>query len=375
MHVIYVHNVCEALPTGVELLLSRGEQEDSRAGPVLVAPKPVTTVYLNPCQRVLFSPVRDANPFFHLAEALWMLAGRNDAKFLNLFVKDFGERFAETDGTVHGAYGHRWRKALGFDQLDHVVATLKRDPTSRQCVIQMWDASPEACTGYDDLRGSWKDRPCNTHIYLRVREDKGWRERGDKFSHVLDITVPCRSNDIIWGAYGSNAVHFSILQEYLAARIGVGVGRYYQISNNYHAYVGELERLGKRAGAALDMGKPRPQLAGKLQDNRYGAHIAPEPLVTEPLVSDPATFDQELYELLCMVETQSFHRNQARQWRNSFLRDTVYWMLIAHRFWRDGDKSILDMVGFMGASDWRTACAEWFERRMLARQVKEVTTT
>ena len=40
----------------------------------------------------------------------------------------------------------------------------------------------------------------------------------------LQMTVHCRSNDIIWGTYGANAVHFSILQEYVAARIGVDLG-------------------------------------------------------------------------------------------------------------------------------------------------------
>ena len=33
---------------------------------------------LTPCERVLLYPERNANPFFHLYESLWMLAGRND---------------------------------------------------------------------------------------------------------------------------------------------------------------------------------------------------------------------------------------------------------------------------------------------------------
>src|SRR5262245_49446193 len=109
MITIYAKNVREALPQGLKLLRDCGKEEPSRAGMVRVAPCPVMTVYAEPCDRVLFSPERDANPFFHLAEALWMLAGRKDAEFLNLFVKDFGKRFAEEDGTVHGAYGARWR--------------------------------------------------------------------------------------------------------------------------------------------------------------------------------------------------------------------------------------------------------------------------
>jgi hypothetical protein len=49
--------------------------QGSRAGDVLVAPHPVMSVTSIPTERVLFDPARDANPFFHLFESLWMLAG------------------------------------------------------------------------------------------------------------------------------------------------------------------------------------------------------------------------------------------------------------------------------------------------------------
>src|SRR5690606_25799426 len=34
------------------------------------------TEYSHPQERVLFSAVRDANPFFHFMESLWIMAGR-----------------------------------------------------------------------------------------------------------------------------------------------------------------------------------------------------------------------------------------------------------------------------------------------------------
>ena len=219
MRTIHARNVNDAWTQAVQMMLEEGRCEDSRAGPVLVMPCPVMTVYAKPCERVLFDRVRDANPFFHLFEAMWMLAGRNDAEFLNLFVKDFGARFAQSNGTIHGAYGFRWREHFGFDQLDFIVKQLKENPGNRQAVLQMWD------TGYamDLVVKDWKDRPCNTHVYFRIRD-----------LH-LDMTICCRSNDILWGAYGANAVHFSFLQEYMAGRIGCAVGLMYQFSNNWHA--------------------------------------------------------------------------------------------------------------------------------------------
>lgn len=370
MEVIRVRNVAEALPAGLEYLARAGRWENSRAGRVLVAPGPVTTVYERPRERVLFSAVRDANPFFHIAESLWLLAGRNDVAFLNNFVRDFGERFGEEDGTEHDAYGHRWRKAFGFDQLDAVVRQLSENPESRQAVVQMWDATSthdvfsstyrdyEGERGEDDLRGEWRTRPCNTHAYLRIRDQPDEYTFTEKTGSVLDITVLCRSNDIVWGAYGANAVQFSVLQEYLAARLDVGVGRYYQISNNYHCYEDQFQKLNPGRG---------PEVVESLRDNRYEHSAAPF-----PLVHDAETFDRELKYLLELYEIldegppiESAHYC-ARQLHNRFLSHVVWPMLMSHYSWRvkkdiDAARKWCDAIQ---AADWQLAAREWIERRV-----------
>lgn len=220
---IKVSNVNQALYEGIWRLKMSGILEDSRAGKVLVMPGPVMTTYLRPEQRVLFNPIRDANPVFHLMEAIWMLAGRNDVRSLLSFNSTY-DLFAEPDGAVHGAYGHRWRKAFGFDQILAIIAMLKADPNSRQAVLQMWDGY-DGVIGSNDLKGKWKDRPCNTHIYFDGRGGK------------LNMTVCCRSNDMVWGGYGANVVHMSMLQELIAWGVGLKIGVYRQFSNNFHVYV------------------------------------------------------------------------------------------------------------------------------------------
>ena len=75
MKVIHARNVNDAVVKGAELLKAGGLTQDSRAGGTLEYPEPVCTVYERPLERVLFDAIRDANPFFHLMEALWMLAG------------------------------------------------------------------------------------------------------------------------------------------------------------------------------------------------------------------------------------------------------------------------------------------------------------
>ena len=226
MYVLNVANVNEALPRALCYLRDCGEPEQTRNGPALVAPGPVATVYRYPRERVLFDAERDANPFFHLFESLWILAGRRDVAFLSMFngrIADYSD-----DGEVfHAAYGYRLRNHFGnMDQIDYACGQLMKNRQSRRAALQIWSA-------LDDLGSDSKDLPCNDMVMLRVRDLK---ESLHDSKQVLDITVCNRSNDAIWGAYGANAVQFSFLQEYMASKIGVGVGRYTQMSHNLHVY-------------------------------------------------------------------------------------------------------------------------------------------
>lgn len=223
MRCIQIDNVNQALSEGLRVLGHSGVESESRNGRVLMLNEPVATTYERPWCRVLFSPLRNANPFFHFMESLWMLAGRDDVEFVARFNKGMTQ-YSDDGATLHGAYGQRWRSQFGFDQLTEVIAELKTDPLSRRAVLAMW--SPEL-----DLNQQGKDFPCNTHVYFDRRDGK------------LNMTVCNRSNDIWWGAYGANAVHMSYLQEYVALALGASIGRYTQMSNNYHLYPDKLPEI------------------------------------------------------------------------------------------------------------------------------------
>src|SRR5690606_13885482 len=112
----------------------------SRYGDVLRIPEPVIITYRKPRERVLFNQKRDCNPFFHLYESLWMLAGRNDVASLAYYNKRMPE-FSDNGKTFHGAYGYRWRNHFGWDQLRAIVEELRTNSNSRRVVLQMWDAN------------------------------------------------------------------------------------------------------------------------------------------------------------------------------------------------------------------------------------------
>jgi thymidylate synthase len=355
LRIVDAYNVDDALALGLAMLQEDGVLEQTRNGPALVMPCPVMTINEKPLHRVSLSPIRDANPFFHLMEALWMLAGRNDIKWLDQFVGDFSKRFGDPDGAgdvvQHGPYGFRWRNHFDVegggdrerlpDQLDTVVRLLKANPSDRRVVITMWD--PVA-----DLSTNFKDIPCNTHIYPRVRierelylgpptlDGRKWNER-----QVLDLTVCCRSNDAIWGCHGANAVHFSILQEYLAARISVEVGKLYQLSNNYHAYTGEMQKL-------------MPDIQGELYDDY-------DRLGSTRIVTDPDMFDDDL--------TTFFADNwrDGKLYVNGFFWRVAVPLRKAYALWRDGQRDEARYVVHhqMARCDWQIAAGNWFERRAM----------
>ena len=162
MNTLKVRNVNEALERGIDLFCFPDNyiEQDSRNGKTLELNEPLTTVYQNPWERVLFCTKRDANPFFHFIESLWMLNGNNDLAPLTYFVKSMKD-FSDDGRTLNAAYGNRWRSYFGEDQIEQIIDILIKNPDDRRAVLQMW--------GIKDLADKSLDVPCNTNIYFKIR--------------------------------------------------------------------------------------------------------------------------------------------------------------------------------------------------------------
>lgn len=330
MHVIRARNVHQAIPEAMRYMRLHGCPENSRNGQVLRAPGPVTTAYEEPRERVEFHPTRDSNPFFHFMESLWMLAGRRDVAWVQQFNSNIG-RYSDDGETFHGAYGHRWRYHFKQDQLLAAISELVRNPESRRVVVQMWDAR-------SDLGREGKDLPCNTNIYF-ARSTGG----------ALDMTVCNRSNDIVWGCYGANAVHMSFLHEFMAVACRMPVGTYYQVSNNWHLYVEpHLILMNQLADEAPDppSKRPCPYEAGT---------VSPGRLVT-------IAWDRWLDDLQMFVD----HDGTMGTADPFFRRDAIPMIRAWKVFKTDSpnrhDEAIQICSGIQ-SSDWRLACTQWIERR------------
>ena len=199
------------------LMSMSGQPECSRNGEVLTIQEPLTVTVKNPLNRVLIDPVRQANPYFHVMEFIWMMAGNNQPNWIKAFNSRF-EEYADNLNSkgvdiIHGAYGHRWRNHFNLDQIHAAVDMLEYNPESRRVVLSMWDTNADLGKAHNDL-------PCNTHIYLRVVGGK------------LNMTVCNRSNDVVWGMTGANAVHMTMLHELISLAAHIPIGKYIVVSRD-----------------------------------------------------------------------------------------------------------------------------------------------
>lgn len=313
---------------------AHGKPEDSRNGPVLSIPQPVVLEIDRPWERVITDPIRNANPFFHVMETIWMFAGDNRVGFPSRFNSTY-VNYAEADGAVHGAYGRRWRDhwkvkgANGRHSLDQIlvaIAILKKDPSSRQVVLGMWDPS-------EDLGAVVKDRPCNTHIYFRAHEEV------DEWT--LDMMVCNRSNDLLWGMLGANIIHMTYLHELVAHGAGMAMGKYRVMTNNLHIYT------------ESDVAKNF--LQGPIRNDVYTTADSMPLLGTQETVED------------FLQDCESFIRSRmtvaGNAFRTEWMNQVAAPMYMAYdaRVKKTGDG--LKYVERIKAEDWRIACKQWIERR------------
>jgi hypothetical protein len=326
-----VRNVNEALPIGLQMVQAYGQPAESRGLQTLRVHGPVATIYERPEERVLFDAVRDANPFFHLIESLWILGGSNRVELPSMFLNGI-TRFSDDGVTFHGAYGHRLRKAFGFDQIIRAIELLVSKPDTRQCVMSIWH--PEL-----DMRANTKDMPCNDMVMLDIVNGR------------LNMTVCNRSNDAIWGAYGANAVQFSMLQEFIAIYAKLERGFYVQQSNNFHVYTDNLFWLAFNEGKH-DFGHvTNPYTRGDVE----ARPIAESTTDAVHLLAD--------CEGMC-AQVENGENLEHYEYRSTFGKSVVAHVVRGYGLYKQKryDEAV-KALNEVAASDWRLAMTDWVLRR------------
>lgn len=154
-----------------------------------------------------------------VAEMIWYIMGsRNPDDFVNEFTGIWKD-FTEADGSIAAAYGYRWRHHFGRDQLGDLLKLLEQEPGSRHGVVVTWDPS-------DDGLGTGskkKNVPCPYTFTVNIIGDK---------LHLHNVV---RSNDMMLGC-PHDVAGFALLQNLLAAKLGLKAGTLTHTISNAHIY-------------------------------------------------------------------------------------------------------------------------------------------
>jgi thymidylate synthase len=153
-----------------------------------------------------------------IAEQIWFISGgRKPEEFLRDFTKIWDE-FTNPGDVVTVAYGYRWRKHFGRDQLGLLIKLLEKDPSSRHGVVITWDPAGDGLGGANK-----KNVPCPYTFTVNIIGGK------------LNLHNIVRSNDTILGT-PADVAGFALLQCMLAERLGVKPGIYTHSISNAHIY-------------------------------------------------------------------------------------------------------------------------------------------
>jgi thymidylate synthase len=153
-----------------------------------------------------------------VAEQLWFISG---ARKPEIFLRDFTkiwDDFTNPGDVVTVAYGYRWRKHFGRDQLGLLIELLEKDPSSRQGVIITWDPASDGLGGVN--KGNV---PCPYTFTVNIIGGR------------LNMLNVVRSNDMILG-FPHDVAGFALLQLILAQRLNVKPGLYTHVIANAHIY-------------------------------------------------------------------------------------------------------------------------------------------
>lgn len=183
---------------------------------------------------------------YMLGELTWYFRGREDVEFISKF-SSFWKRISDDGVTNRSAYGAIVFNRYGFDQVEQVVDTLKRNPYSRRAIINFNVPNPE--------RFETRDEICTTALVFELRDGK------------LDCTGIMRSNDV-WLGTPYDVVFFTELQKHIANELGVGYGKYTHFAVSLHAYAKDVYRV--REVWAVERVVPR----FKLDIEKFLAHAS-----------------------------------------------------------------------------------------------------
>ena len=182
-------------------LIGRNRSMNERTGEEVYA-LPCLGFTLEPSNLIPVLSTRRMYPKSAAAEVAWQLMGTQSVEWINKHCPLWKD-FADERGVVESAYGWRWKREWGFDQLNEVMVKLMNDPSSRQCHITTF--SPH------DLVEPKPNIPCPTAFTVNI------------INNQLHMSVHMRSSDVLVGL-PYDVMAYAYLQSAMAATLHVSTG-------------------------------------------------------------------------------------------------------------------------------------------------------
>ncbi len=190
--------------------------------------------------------------FSCLGELLWYLAGTKELSFVRYYIEKYAKE-SEDGKTVYGGYGPRLYAMRGQNQIANVLTILKRNPSSRRAVIQLFDAG--------DIAKKRLEIPCTCTLQFMIRRNR------------LRMFTTMRSNDAFKGL-PHDVFAFTMIQELVGRSLNVEIGQYNHFVSSLHLYDEDIRRARRYIGEGIQsrvsmppmpVGNPDPSIRVLLQ--------------------------------------------------------------------------------------------------------------
>lgn len=161
-----------------------------------------------------------------VGELLWFLRGDSNVKWLQDHGIRIWNEWADDQGDLGPVYGVQWRSwhAEGgrtFDQISHVMDTLRTNPDSRRMIVSAWNVG--------DLEYMALE-PCHALFQLYVADGR------------LSLQLYQRSADLFLGV-PFNIASYSLLTHMFAQQAGLEVGDFIWTGGDCHIYNNHVDQV------------------------------------------------------------------------------------------------------------------------------------
>lgn len=141
---------------------------------------------------------------------------RQRSNNVNDFKGKIWDSWAGKSGSIGRAYGYQVNKSVyGYDnQMDYVLEEIKKNPTSRRIIIEMWNV---------DDNDKMNLPPCAHHLQFVVKDGK------------INLLLKQRSQDFLTANF-FNVCEYAILVHMVARHTGYEVGKLTHVIGDCHLY-------------------------------------------------------------------------------------------------------------------------------------------